>query len=134
MTHYTALPGLLDVHTHMTFVPTSMLAALTQAGRSAATAYLSQNAAKRTLETGVATVRNLNAQNYKDIARLDRVLPSTAKAKILLHNRSHSASTGIPVFVLADRLRGINAWVGSTLSQSAAPIRSSAAMGIKGTL
>ena len=57
----------------MTFVPTSMLAVLTQAGRSAATVYLSQEAAKKTLETGVTTVRNLNAQNYEDIAMRDLI-------------------------------------------------------------
>jgi len=73
MSRYTALPGLIDVHTHMTFVPTSILAALTQAGRSAATVYLSQDAAKKTLETGVTTVRNLNAQNYEDIAMRDLI-------------------------------------------------------------
>jgi imidazolonepropionase-like amidohydrolase len=73
MTRYTAVPGLIDVHTHMTFVLASKLALLTQAGRSAATVYLSQDAAKKTLEAGVTTVRNLNAQNYDDIAMRDLI-------------------------------------------------------------
>ena len=39
----------------------------------AATVYLSQDAAKKTLETGVTTVRNLNAQDYEDIAMRDLI-------------------------------------------------------------
>ena len=73
MTRYTAVPGLIDVHTHMTFVLASTIGLLSQAGRSAATVYLSQDAAKKTLETGVTTVRNLNAQDYQDIAMRDLI-------------------------------------------------------------
>ncbi len=73
LTRYTALPGLIDVHTHMTFLPASIMAMLTQAGRPAATVYLSQDAAKKTLESGVTTVRNLNAQDYEDIAMRDLI-------------------------------------------------------------
>ena len=73
MSRYTAVPGLIDVHTHMTFVLQSTMTLLTQAGRSAATVYLSQDAAKKTLETGVTTVRNLNAQDYQDIAMRDLI-------------------------------------------------------------
>ena len=73
MTRYTAVPGLIDAHTHITFVLASTMSLLTQAGRSAATVYLSQDSAKKTLETGVTTVRNLNAQDYQDIAMRDLI-------------------------------------------------------------
>jgi imidazolonepropionase-like amidohydrolase len=73
MTRYTALPGLIDVHTHLTFLPASTMDKLTQSGRAAATVYLSQDAAKKTLESGVTTVRNLNAQEYEDIAMRDLI-------------------------------------------------------------
>jgi imidazolonepropionase-like amidohydrolase len=73
MTRYTALPGLIDVHTHLTFLLASAMARITPAGRPAATVYLSQDAAKRTLESGVTTVRNLNAQEYEDIAMRDLI-------------------------------------------------------------
>ena len=36
MTRYTAVPGLIDAHTHMTFVPPKTVDMISQAGRSAA--------------------------------------------------------------------------------------------------
>jgi imidazolonepropionase-like amidohydrolase len=71
MTRYTALPGLIDVHTHMTYV--FDMARISQAGRGAATVYLSQDNAKKTLETGVTTVRNLGASDYADVAMRDLI-------------------------------------------------------------
>src|SRR5579862_4658772 len=71
MTRYTAVPGLIDVHTHMTYV--FDMTRITQAGRGAATVYLSQENAKKTLETGVTTVRNLGAGDYADIAMRDLI-------------------------------------------------------------
>jgi imidazolonepropionase-like amidohydrolase len=71
MTRYTAVPGLIDVHTHMTYV--FDMTRITQAGRGAATVYLSQENAKKTLETGVTTVRNLGASDYSDIAMRDLI-------------------------------------------------------------
>ena len=73
LTRYTAVPGLIDVHIHMTFVLAKTLDLLTPPGRSSAMVYLSQDAAKKTLEAGVTTVRNLNAQNYDDIAMRDLI-------------------------------------------------------------
>ncbi len=72
MTRYTAVPGLIDVHTHMTYL-VGNITKVTQAGRSAATVFLSQEAARKTLETGVTTVRNLGAQDYQDIAMRDLI-------------------------------------------------------------
>ncbi len=71
MTRYTALPGLIDVHTHMTYVLD--MTRISQSGRGAATVYMSQDNAKRTLETGVTTVRNLGASDYTDIAMRDLI-------------------------------------------------------------
>jgi imidazolonepropionase-like amidohydrolase len=71
MSRYTAVPGLIDVHTHLTYVlETNRIG---QAGRGAATVYLSQDNAKKTLETGVTTVRNLGASDYADIAMRDLI-------------------------------------------------------------
>ncbi len=70
MTRYTAIPGMIDVHTHMTYVLNNPVG---RAGRGAATVYLSQDNAKKTLETGVTTVRDLGSQNYADIAMRDLI-------------------------------------------------------------
>ena len=70
MSRYTAIPGMIDVHTHMTYVLNNPVG---RAGRGAATVYLSQENAKKTLETGVTTVRDLGAQNYADIAMRDLI-------------------------------------------------------------
>jgi imidazolonepropionase-like amidohydrolase len=71
MSRYTAIPGMIDVHTHMTY--TLDTSKLTQAGRGAATVYLSQSNAKKTLETGCTTVRDLGSSNYADIAMRDLI-------------------------------------------------------------
>jgi imidazolonepropionase-like amidohydrolase len=71
MTRYTALPGLIDVHTHMTYV--FDMNRISQSGRGAATVYLSQDNAKKTLAAGVTSVRNLGASEYADIAMRDLI-------------------------------------------------------------
>src|SRR5579885_3391998 len=71
MTKYTALPGLIDVHTHMTYV--FDMNRISAAGRGAAAVYLARDNARRTLETGVTTVRNLGASDYQDIAMRDLI-------------------------------------------------------------
>src|SRR5580698_6331862 len=48
MSRYTAIPGMIDVHTHMTYVLDT--SKLTPAGRGAATVYLSVSNARKTLE------------------------------------------------------------------------------------
>jgi len=71
LSRYTAIPGMIDVHTHMTY--TLETSKLTQAGRNAATVYLAQGNAKKTLETGCTTVRDLGSSNYADIAMRDLI-------------------------------------------------------------
>jgi imidazolonepropionase-like amidohydrolase len=68
---YYGIPGLIDVHTHMTYVLD--MSRISQAGRSAATVYLSQENARKTLETGVTAVRDLNATDYQDVAMRDLI-------------------------------------------------------------
>jgi imidazolonepropionase-like amidohydrolase len=70
MTRFTAIPGMIDAHTHMTYVLDNPVG---RAGRGAATVYLAQDNAKKTLETGVTTVRDLGSQNYADIAMRDLI-------------------------------------------------------------
>ncbi len=71
---YTAIPGLIDVHTHMTYWrdkahPTG--AGISRAKDSVVMA--SAENARKTLETGVTTVRDLGASNYTDIAMRDSI-------------------------------------------------------------
>ena len=77
LSRYTGLPGLIDVHTHMTFwwdpnLGTRPWAQLGTLG-SAVTVFLAQENARKTLETGVTTVRDLGSSNYDDIAMRDLI-------------------------------------------------------------
>ena len=70
LSRYTAIPGLIDVHTHMTYywdqAPGTQ--PRSQSRMPATTAFLAQENARKTLETGVTTVRDLGASEYLDIA------------------------------------------------------------------
>jgi imidazolonepropionase-like amidohydrolase len=72
---YVGLPGLIDLHTHMTYywdrAPGTR--PLGQRRRPAETVFLAQENARRTLETGVTTVRDLGAQNETDLAMRDLI-------------------------------------------------------------
>jgi len=77
LSRYTGLPGLIDVHTHMTIytdetpgVP--MLKQLTS-NPPAVELFLARKGAMRTLESGVTTVRDLGADQYLDIAMRDLI-------------------------------------------------------------
>lgn len=70
LSRYTAIPGLIDAHTHLTYILDNPVS---QAGRSEAVVFLSQENARKTLETGVTTVRNLGAADYADIAMRDLI-------------------------------------------------------------
>lgn len=73
----TAIPGLIDAHTHMSFYwdrkpgtrPWAQLGTLSPA----VTAYLAQENARKTLETGVTTVRDLGSWQYIDVAMRDLI-------------------------------------------------------------
>jgi len=73
----TGIPGLIDVHTHMSFYwdrkagtrPWAQLGSLSPA----VTAYLAQENARKALETGVTTVRDLGSWQYVDVAMRDLI-------------------------------------------------------------
>jgi imidazolonepropionase-like amidohydrolase len=67
---YTGLPGLIDLHTHITYYWDQKPGTRPRGQRRlpAVTVYLAQANAMRTLETGVTTVRDLNAGNDMDLA------------------------------------------------------------------
>src|SRR5262245_20927156 len=67
---YSGLPGLIDLHTHITYYWDQKPGTRPRGQRRlpAVTVYLAQANAMRTLETGVTTVRDLNAGNDMDLA------------------------------------------------------------------
>jgi imidazolonepropionase-like amidohydrolase len=77
LSKFTGLPGLIDVHTHMTFYTDEtpgqpMLPQLTK-NPPAVEVFLARKGALRTLEAGVTTVRDLGADQYEDIAMRDLI-------------------------------------------------------------
>lgn len=75
LTRYTAIPGLIDLHTHITYYWDRKPGTrpLGQRRRPAMTVFLAQDNARRTLETGVTTVRDLGASADTDYAMRDLV-------------------------------------------------------------
>ncbi len=77
LSKFTGLPGLIDVHTHMTIYTDEtpgepMLKQLTS-NAPAVEVFLARKGAMRTLEAGVTTVRDLGADQYMDIAMRDLI-------------------------------------------------------------
>jgi imidazolonepropionase-like amidohydrolase len=75
---YTAIPGLIDLHTHMTYYwnrdpATTARQPVTPRRTPAQTAEVSFENARRTLETGVTTVRDLGAGGGADYLMRDAV-------------------------------------------------------------
>ena len=74
---YTAIPGLIDAHTHITFYwdKTPGTNPWTQWGTlgPAVTVYLAQENARKTLETGVTTIRDLGSMDNMDFAMRDLI-------------------------------------------------------------
>ena len=68
--HFYGLPGLIDMHTHMTYYWDRKPGTLPRGTQrmAAETVFLAQDNAKRTLQAGVTTVRDLGASEYADIA------------------------------------------------------------------
>jgi len=81
LSRYTGLPGLIDMHTHMTMYVDEMPQGPTWkpmldrliATPPAAEVFLARKGAMRTLEAGVTTVRDLGADQYLDIAMRDLI-------------------------------------------------------------
>jgi imidazolonepropionase-like amidohydrolase len=77
LSKYTGLPGLIDVHTHMTMYAEEarslpLLRQITDTP-PAMEVFLARKGAMRTLEAGVTTVRDLSAEGYMDIAMRDLI-------------------------------------------------------------
>lgn len=76
LSRFTVIPGLIDVHTHMTYVWDGAPGTrpLGQPRRPAGvTVVLAAENARRTLETGVTTIRDLGALNETDYAMRDLI-------------------------------------------------------------
>jgi len=77
LSKYTGLPGLIDVHTHMTIytdeTPGVPMLKQTLNPVPAVVVFLARKGAMRTLEAGVTTVRDLGADQYMDIAMRDLI-------------------------------------------------------------
>ena len=77
LSRYTGLPGLIDVHTHMTIytdeTPGEPMLKQLAGNPPAVEVFLARKGAMRTLEAGVTTVRDLGADQYMDIAMRDLV-------------------------------------------------------------
>jgi len=77
LSKYTGLPGLIDVHTHMTMYtdekPGEPMLKQLAANPPAVEVFLARKGAMRTLESGVTTVRDLGADQYMDIAMRDLI-------------------------------------------------------------
>jgi imidazolonepropionase-like amidohydrolase len=77
LSKYTGLPGLIDVHTHMTMYtdekPAEPMLKQITANSPPVEVFLARKGAMRTLECGVTTVRDLGADQYMDIAMRDLI-------------------------------------------------------------
>jgi imidazolonepropionase-like amidohydrolase len=72
---YYGIPGMIDVHTHMTYYWDRAPGTLPrgQQRMPAVTVFLAQENARKTLEAGVTTVRDLGSQDYMDMAMRDLI-------------------------------------------------------------
>lgn len=77
LSRLTAIPGLIDVHTHMSYYwdPRDPVRPWEQLSnrQPAVTVFMAQENARRTLETGVTTVRDLGSFDHMDIAMRDLI-------------------------------------------------------------
>ena len=77
MRRYTAIPGLIDVHTHMTYywdgAPGTNPWQQQGARNSGVTVFLAQANALLTLESGVTSVRDLGSRDFTDVAMRDLI-------------------------------------------------------------
>src|SRR5437660_8213057 len=77
LSKFTGLPGLIDVHTHMTMytdeTPGQRMLKQVTSNPPAVELFLARKGALRTLEAGVTTVRDLGADQYLDVAMRDLI-------------------------------------------------------------
>ena len=99
LTRYTALPGLIDLHTHVTYywdrTPGTTPLRPGKRRTPEETADVAAENAKRTLETGVTTIRDLGASGGADILMRDRVAAGTLTGpRMFVAGRGISAGRG----------------------------------------
>jgi imidazolonepropionase-like amidohydrolase len=77
LSKYVGLPGLIDVHTHMTMyteeIPGKPMVHQIENPNPGFVVFLARKGAMRVLEAGVTTVRDLGADQYMDIAMRDLI-------------------------------------------------------------
>jgi len=105
---YTAIPGLIDAHTHMTFYwdktpgsnPWGQLGTL----GPAVTVFLAKENAIKALETGVTTVRDLGSFDNMDFAMRDLISRGamTGPRMFVAGNGLHISSTPYKIGTLPD--------------------------------
>jgi imidazolonepropionase-like amidohydrolase len=101
---YSAIPGLIDLHTHMTYYWDRTPGTSPRGGRGgprrlpAVTVYMAQDNAKRTIDTGVTTARDLGAQNDMDLAMRDLInLKQMVGPRMFVSGTGFSKRAGAPV-------------------------------------
>ena len=117
---YTAIPGLIDLHTHITYYWDRKPGTrpLGQRRRPAVTVFLAQDNARRTLETGVTTIRDLGASGEADLAMRDLIaMRAMAGPRMFVSGHGISGRAGAPPDPDAmrktaeDRIRAGSDWV-----------------------
>ena len=74
LSRYTGIPGLIDSHTHITYYWDGITTPRSEPPRHPAiTVFLAQENARKALEAGVTTIRNLNAADGTDLAMRDLI-------------------------------------------------------------
>jgi len=117
---YTGLPGLIDLHTHITYYWDRQPGTrpLGQRRNPAVTVFLAQDNARATLETGVTTVRDLGASSDMDLAMRDLIaMGRMVGPRMFVSGQGISARRGGPAgpeamrAVTAERLKTPSDWV-----------------------
>jgi len=115
---FTAIPGLIDVHTHMTFYWDRKPGTrpIGQQRHVAVTVFLAQESTRKTLETGVTTVRDLNAQADADIAMRDLIAMSAMTGPRMFVsgaglNANNSPTAADAKRLTEDRVKAGDDWV-----------------------
>jgi imidazolonepropionase-like amidohydrolase len=101
---YSGIPGLIDLHTHITYYWDRKPGTTPRGGRGAGprrlpavTVFLAQDNAKRTIETGVTTARDLGAQNDMDLAMRDLInLKAMVGPRLFVSGTGFSKRAGTP--------------------------------------
>lgn len=119
LSRYTVIPGLIDLHTHMTYYwdQAPGTRPLGQARRTAAqTAELSAANAMKTLETGVTTARDLGASGGADYLMRDAIAAGRMTGpRLIVAGAGVSSGRGSTAATLAqaavDRVKAGSDWV-----------------------